>query len=140
MPADADWIWKIDQEIPSRAEVACGLIRDFVEKLEDAGWNEALVFAIHMALEESIMNAIKHGNANDESKLVRIVAGFTASLFQATVTDEGEGFNPADVADPTLDENLEITSGRGVMLIRQFMDDVEYSQGGRKILMRKHRG
>ncbi|MEZ6094712.1 MAG: ATP-binding protein [Pirellulaceae bacterium] len=134
---NTDWISNLERSIPSDTKVACQLIREFVAQMQDAGWNEASIFAVHMALEESIMNAIKHGNESDPEKFVQIEARFSVDRFEAEIVDEGLGFEPSEVADPTLDENLELTSGRGVMLIREFMDEVEYLDGGRRIRMTK---
>lgn len=139
MPPDDEWILTINRRIPSKPELACELIRDFVGRVEQAGWDESDVFAIHMALEESIMNAIKHGNAGDETKIVEVVAQFSENRFEATIEDQGKGFKLEEVPDPTLDENLEMTTGRGVKLIQTFMDTVEYLDGGRKVRLQKQR-
>jgi serine/threonine-protein kinase RsbW len=134
-----DWITTLSRRIPSHPELACELIRGFISQLEAAGWNEADIFAVHMALEESIMNAIKHGNKSDPAKSVEVLAKFSEGRFEAVIVDQGEGFALEDVPDPTLDENLELSSGRGVKLIQTFMDEVEYLDGGRRIRMLKIR-
>lgn len=131
--------WKIDRSIPSDPAVACELILTTIHHMERLGWNEADVFAVHMALEESIMNAIKHGNRRDPAKQIKLIIQIFSDRFEAVIRDEGCGFCLASVPDPTADENLEKSSGRGVMLIRQFMDDVEYQDGGCQIQIRKNR-
>ena len=85
------------------------------------------------------MNAIKHGNGLDASKEVHVLSELTERRFWIQISDEGPGFNPEDVPDPTLDENLELPSGRGLMLMRTFMAKVEFNERGNKVTMEKHR-
>jgi serine/threonine-protein kinase RsbW len=131
--------WELHQEIPSDTRVACELIRSVVSTVEELGWDQAATFAVHMAMEEAVMNSIKHGNRRDPSKFVKIDVQIFAEHFVATICDEGEGFDPDNVPDPRCDENLERCSGRGVLLIRQFMDEVVYDQQGRRVTMRKRK-
>ena len=79
------------------------------------------------------MNAIKHGNGLDCDKKVHVEIKVTGDEFYSRITDDGEGFDPGDVPDPTADENLEKTSGRGVMLIKNFVDKVAYNEKGNSI-------
>ena len=79
------------------------------------------------------MNAIKHGNGLDCEKQVHIEIKITESDFYARITDDGDGFDLEAVPDPTADENLEKTSGRGVMLIKNFVDKVAYNEKGNSI-------
>ena len=92
-----------------------------------------------MALEEAIVNAIKHGNQEDPEKKVHVVVNSTLQEFYLQVTDEGDGFDPDAVPDPTLDENLELGSGRGLMLMRHYMDHVVYNDRGNSLEVTKHR-
>ena len=80
------------------------------------------VFSIRLALEEALVNAIKHGNQMDRAKSA-IVISYRASSdrFDVHITDEGSGFDPSDVPDPTAIENLERPCGRGLMLMRHYM-------------------
>jgi serine/threonine-protein kinase RsbW len=94
------------------------------------------VFAIRIALEEAIVNAIKHGNRLDASKKVFVEAKVTPKRAEITIEDQGEGFQRAGVPDPTAEENLYKCSGRGVLLIESYMDS-EWSQGGRRVRMVK---
>ena len=99
---------------------------------------------VGVALRESVINAIRHGNRGDASKHV-FVAFSTENLADAfelviRVRDQGEGFDPAAVADPLAPENLLKSSGRGIFLIRRFMDDVQLigaPEGGMEIRMVK---
>ena len=86
-----------------------------------------------MALEEALMNAIKHGNAGDPSKIVKVKIHVRPDLLYAQIQDEGQGFDPDSIPDPCDDDNLEKTSGRGVALIKNFVDFVEYNAVGNMV-------
>jgi serine/threonine-protein kinase RsbW len=94
------------------------------------------VFAIRIALEEAIVNAIKHGNRLDASKKVFVEARVTPKRTEITIEDQGEGFCRDHVPDPTAEENLYKCSGRGVLLIEAYMDS-HWSNGGRRVRMVK---
>jgi serine/threonine-protein kinase RsbW len=98
-----------------------------------------------MAIRECVINAITHGNKNDPAK--RISVDFSVEEHGAernlvvTVRDYGEGFEPSDLANPLAPENILSTSGRGIFLVRQFMDDVTFQRprdGGTEVRMLKH--
>jgi serine/threonine-protein kinase RsbW len=84
---------------------------------------------IGVALREAVANAIKHGNRQDPGKRVYLAFGGERDTLTITVGDEGEGFEPAAVADPLAPENQLKTSGRGIFYIKTFMDDVSFSRG-----------
>ena len=130
---DQPSVWKFDESICSRSEDATAIVRDLVSRLEELQWVNKDVFGIHMAMEESLMNAIKHGNESDCEKKVHVEINISENGFYSRITDEGEGFELDDVPDPTADENLEKSSGRGVMLIKNFVDRVEYNDKGNSI-------
>jgi serine/threonine-protein kinase RsbW len=88
-----------------------------------------------IALDEAIVNAIKHGNKNDPSKTVRIVAELTARGARFTVRDEGSGFSRDGLPDPTDPLRLLVPSGRGLLLISHIMDDVHHNECGNEICM-----
>jgi serine/threonine-protein kinase RsbW len=92
-------------------------------------------FAIKLALEEALINAIKHGNKCDPAKRVTVDARVTDKLAEFTITDEGAGFARADVPDPTHVANLEKSSGRGLLLIESYMTEVKFTDQGRKLWM-----
>lgn len=131
--------WKYDRRITSDPNNCALVIQELVLQLELNGWRNKDVFGIHMAMEEAIMNAIHHGNQCDPEKRVHIWIEVEESRFEARITDEGEGFDPAALPDPTADENLEKTSGRGVALIQHFVDDVLYNQAGNSVRLIKTR-
>ena len=95
-------------------------------------------FAVEMALREALANAIVHGNHCDKTKKVLVCFGCdSAKGILIVVKDEGEGFNPADVPSPLLDEGSVPEHGRGILLMRTFMDEIHFEDGGREIHMRK---
>ncbi len=94
-------------------------------------------FCVKLGMEEVLVNAIKHGNQMDRAKTVTISVRITPVDFEAKVTDQGPGFDPADVPDPTDIENLERPCGRGLMLIRYYMHEVSHNETGNSILMRR---
>jgi serine/threonine-protein kinase RsbW len=120
---------------------------DFVQVVSDhlcrrLGFDEDSMHWVGVAVRESVINAIKHGNHNDQSKLVHVE--FTSSTepgeLAVSIRDEGEGFDAQAVADPLAPENMLKSSGRGIFLMRNFMDDVELRRvpgGGMEVRMVK---
>ena len=131
--------WNINTSIESVPNLGCQLIGTIREKLIELGWDEGDVFKIHMALEEAIMNAIKHGNELIAEKKVSVTVAIESGLFSADIADEGNGFDRDDVPDPTLEQNLLKESGRGLMLIEKFMSSVEYQGCGNRVTMTKQK-
>ena len=107
------------------------------EALEACGYSEHDIFAIKLALEEALVNAIKHGNQLDPDKRVFVSYEISDDRFDILITDEGPGFNPADVPDPTDPDNIERPCGRGLLLMRGFMTEVEYHSPGNTVRMSK---
>lgn len=98
------------------------------------------LFAIRLALEEALANAIKHGNRLDPQKNVEVRFSVDSEKVQIIITDQGSGFDPSAVPDPTTDEHLEDPSGRGITLMRAYMDEVVYNSRGNEIRMLKRIG
>jgi serine/threonine-protein kinase RsbW len=93
---------------------------------------------LHLALLEAMVNAVIHGNHEDSAKRVGICAGCTGrGQLLISVTDEGYGFDPAALPDPTYDVNIDSTHGRGVFLMKHLVDDVRFNLGGRQVVRRK---
>jgi serine/threonine-protein kinase RsbW len=109
------------------------------EALQACGYGERDVFSIRLALEEALVNAIKHGNQMDPAKWVSGQYDVGPDQFEVRIADEGPGFNPADLPDPTDPENIERSCGRGVFLIRHYMNTVEYPGKGNVVVMTKVR-
>ena len=122
---------------------------DFVQVVSDhvarsVGLDEDSLHWVSVAIRESVINAIKHGNQNDASK--RVFVEFETATVESVpelsirVRDQGEGFDPETVANPLAPENLLKSSGRGIFLIRNFMDDMQLQrapQGGMEMRMLK---
>jgi serine phosphatase RsbU (regulator of sigma subunit)/anti-sigma regulatory factor (Ser/Thr protein kinase) len=106
--------------------------------LENAGYGERTIFGVKLSLEEAVINAIKHGNELDDTKRVTISFHIDDTKCVISVADEGEGFDPATLPDPTSDEFLMATSGRGVALINAYMDEVRFNERGNEITMIKY--
>jgi serine/threonine-protein kinase RsbW len=104
------------------------------------GFDEDATHYLSVALRESVVNAIKHGNRLDAEKRVRLLFTLSPKTLEVEVRDEGKGFDPGVVADPLAPENLLKADGRGIFFMRSFMDDVSYSfpsGGGTVVRMRK---
>ncbi len=107
--------------------------------LKRHGYDDDTIFAIKLAFEEAVTNAVKHGNCNDRSKRVYLRYYVDADRAVFMVRDEGCGFRPKEVPDPTADENLERPSGRGLMLMHSYMTRVCFSEAGNEVWMLKER-
>lgn len=105
-----------------------------------SGLGEDFISSIDLAVRESVANAVKHGNRFDETKQVEIRLTRTDDGFEMTVRDHGDGFDPNAIPDPTDPENLLKESGRGILFMRAFMDEVEWVEppgGGTLVRMIK---
>jgi len=105
--------------------------------MERLHWGEHDVFSVRLAMEEALINAIKHGNHYDPSKHVQVRCGISEGLLRIEIEDEGKGFDLAAVPDPTDPDNLESPCGRGIMLMRGFMSRVEYNEVGNRVVLEK---
>ena len=131
--------WKYDQNVPSQPDVCAQIIELLLNQLNSANWPNKNVFGIHMAMEEAIMNAVRHGNQCAPDKQVHVEITISGDQFYAKITDQGDGFDPAAVPDPTLDENLNKTCGRGVTLMKNFVDEVIFNEKGNSVELKKTR-
>ena len=131
------WIWTLVRKLPADPDQCAPLVAEILDALQLHGWSAGDKFGIQMAMEEAVMNAIKHGNGCDPTKMVDINLGFDDQKFEATISDAGCGFNPDEVPDPTADENIGKTCGRGVMLMKEFVDSLEYNETGNEVKMMK---
>jgi serine/threonine-protein kinase RsbW len=134
------WSWQLEERIASDSRQGVRVIRTILDALAELGWTERELFGVHLALEEAVMNAIKHGNALDPAKTVHVVARASPHRTSVKITDQGSGFDPSTVPDPTLEENLLKTTGRGVMLMRHYMTSVRYNRAGNSVELKKNRG
>ena len=124
-------------KIPNDSHLLKEVSDEFLGSLREKGIDEEVIFDIHVGFEEALRNAMIHGNKLDPKKEVKIETEITDSMIIVIVEDEGEGFDPESLPDPTLDENLLKEGGRGVYLINHLMDEVIYENGGRKVIMKK---
>jgi serine/threonine-protein kinase RsbW len=128
-----------ERVLPTALEHIREAERDVLVRLGELGYSDDDRFAVRLALEEALVNAMKHGNRMDPAKSVRLAYRILAEKVEIRVADEGEGFDPGQVPDPTCDENLAKPCGRGVMLMRCYMDEVTYLDNGREVHMVKYR-
>lgn len=101
------------------------------------GYSKDDQFAIHLAMEEAIVNAVRHGNQQDTEKDVIIEYDLNPEKIELWVTDQGRGFKPSDIADPRSGENIYKAGGRGVLLIKSYMSRVDYNKTGNSVHMTK---
>ena len=106
-----------------------------LEALAACGYEGWARFALRTAMEEAVANAILHGNGNDPAKRVTIEYSADPASVAIVVEDEGDGFDPDSVPDPTRPENVDIPSGRGIMLMRAYMSQVEFHPPGNRVRM-----
>jgi serine/threonine-protein kinase RsbW len=140
--ADVDKIrtnYPIDFHIPSDTAEAKRVQEEIEQQLRGLGYCDREVFCIRLALEEALVNAIKHGNQMDRAKKVRVAYRVEQEHFEILIADEGPGFDPGEVPDPTTPENLERPCGRGLMLMRHYMTAVDYNSCGNTVRMSKLR-
>ena len=127
----------IEFELPSDLSLMNGVLHYLIERVAALGVIKPDTSNLFIALDEAFVNAVKHGNRGDHRKLVRITADLSAKEARFTVEDEGEGFDLTEIPDPLDPANLFKTSGRGVLLIFNIMDEVEYNERGNRLTMVK---
>jgi len=125
--------------IPSDTAAGQQLQEDIISVLEELEYPSRDVFGVRLALEEALVNAIKHGNRFAPDKQVQVRYRITSGSILIEIEDEGSGFSLDDVPDPTMEENLERPCGRGIMLMRHFLDSVSYNETGNKVVLEKDR-
>ena len=96
-----DWIWSKEEKIPSDTGEARKILDELLSQLGGRKWADEDTFGIHLAVEEALMNAIKHGNQRDPRKLVSVDYKLSQDLLRVVVEDQGEGFDPNAVPDPS---------------------------------------
>ncbi len=123
--------------IPSDLRSAKAATRAILAGAAANGYDEDERFAIKLALEEAMTNAVKHGNRNDPDRHITIRYAVGPRRMVINVADEGRGFDPSSVPDPTLPERLWLPNGRGIMLMKAYMDEVTYNQKGNEVCLVK---
>jgi len=131
---------ELNMIIPADPAAIVKMSEGVAEILTGKNWPESDVMKVELALQEALANAIRHGCKGDPTKQVQCCVTFdTAHELVIVVRDPGAGFDPAAVPDPLAGDNVFKPSGRGVFLINELMDTVEFSDRGRQLLMRKRR-
>jgi serine/threonine-protein kinase RsbW len=127
-------------KLPSRIEAVAEAAAAVAALVNQLGIDENAAFGIDMSVREAITNAVLHGNQQDQDKTVDVTIRRSADSLEIKVHDQGLGFNPQAVPDPTKEENLLKTSGRGIFFMRTFMDEVDWlirPEGGTTVRMVK---
>lgn len=137
MSTHSDNVWRYNASFPSVFGAGDSFVDAVLNELERRAWSSKDLFAVRLALEEAIANAVEHGNRRNPSKQVDVFAEISLERVLLSVRDEGEGFDESATPNPTLDENLEIPTGRGLFLIRSFMTNVWRGSNGAEIFMEK---
>ena len=114
-----------------------GAVNAVMERMKALNYGERSLFAMRLCLEEALINAMKHGNKMDRMRKIIVTCSSDAHQAQISVEDEGPGFHPEAVPDPTRPENLQLAHGRGMLLMRSYMDQVAYNAKGNKVTLVK---
>jgi len=136
---ETSWRCVISEKIASNMDAAHALNDQCIAALERHGWDGTDVFHVRMAIEEALTNAVMHGNAGDATKQVWLEMGISDDQVQITIRDEGTGFDPHQVPDPRCDELLMCEHGRGLLLMRELMSNVQFNDVGNEVTMTKLR-
>ena len=121
---------------PSAVNEVCSQI---LKKLEDNNFSKDDIFAIHLTLEEAVLNAVKHGNKMDPAKKVTVSYSIDPEKVEISITDEGNGFSPESIADPRAGDGLLKPGGRGLLLMNSYMDIVKYNERGNSVYMARYK-
>ena len=125
--------------VKSKLSAGEGVCQGIMSMLRESGFGKEDLFAVHLAVEEAFINAVRHGNKMDPGKEVRIECSVGPDKLEISVSDEGNGFDPESVPDPRCGENLYKPDGRGLLLMRSYMDRVEHSEQGNTVHMVRYR-
>ena len=128
---------KVDMTIPGDISAISPVIEKVLAVVTEMGCAAGREFEIELVLNEALTNAIKHGSAHDPSKQIQccVACDHTRGML-IVVRDPGPGFDPASIPNPVVGQNLFSTSGRGIYLINQLVDEVRFEKGGTEIHMR----
>jgi serine/threonine-protein kinase RsbW len=125
--------------VESKPSALRGLYRQILKAMQGHGFSQDDVFAVHLAMEEAFLNAVKHGNKMDPHKTVTIDYRVDPEKVDLRLTDQGEGFDPRTIPDPRVGENLFRPEGRGLLLMTAYMHLVEYNERGNGVHMIRYR-
>ena len=125
--------------VESTSSATAEVCRRILSELKANSFSEEDIFSVHLALGEAFINAIKHGNKMDPRKKIKIDYSVSLDKVEIFLTDEGNGFDPNVVPDPRCGENIYRTEGRGLLLIRSYMDVVEHNECGNCVRMVRYK-
>ena len=126
-------------DVESSTTVISQVCERILAEIKANSYRSEDVFAVNLAFEEAFTNAVKHGNKMDPKKHVQIDYSIDAEKVEISITDEGDGFDPGKIPDPRSGKNLYKPEGRGLLLIRSYMDVVEYNQRGNSLRMVRYK-
>jgi len=125
--------------VDSKPSAVVEVCREILSKLEEHGFDNDDIFAVHLTFEEAFLNAVKHGNKMDPEKKVKIDYSVSSEKVEITITDEGAGFEPESVEDPRFGKGLYEPGGRGLLLMNAYMDTVKYNEQGNSVYMVRYK-
>jgi len=125
--------------IESTPSTIVGVCERILSELKANHFSQEDIFAVHLALQESFLNALKHGNKMDAGKEIKIDYLLGSDRIEISMMDEGNGFDPDSVPDPRLGKNLYKTEGRGLLLMRSYMDVVKFNELGNCVHMVRYK-
>jgi len=125
--------------VESKASAIVAVCRRILSEIEAYGFDKEDTFAVHLAIEEAFINAIKHGNKMDVNKEVKIDYSVSPDKVEIFMADLGDGFDPDSIPDPRRGENLYKTEGRGLLLMRSYMDVIEFNERGNSVRMVRYK-
>lgn len=128
---------RISKTIPSQLEAIPGVVTSVVEKLGQLALDKETISQVQLALQEAVVNAVKHGNKMDPGLVVRIEIELEPKQLIIQVADQGQGYDYKNIPSPIEPQNLEKLKGRGIFLIKHLMDKVEFLNQGSTIKMIK---
>jgi len=131
---------ELEHSLPSQVAAISPVVDKLMVLLRGCGCVPEGVSDVEIALREALANAIIHGNREDPRKHVHVTCRCEPDEVSITVKDEGQGFEINKVADPTAPENIGFVHGRGIYLMKAFMDEVRFEEGGVVVHMRKRAG
>lgn len=134
-PSESPWR---QMSLSHSAEVV-PLLEQVLTAMGEHGYSSRCCFELRLALEEALVNGLRHGNRGDPGKRVKLCYRVGVNEVLAEVEDEGSGFDPAAVPNPTAAENWDKTSGRGLLLIRHYTSWVHYHGRGNRVTLCKYR-
>jgi serine/threonine-protein kinase RsbW len=128
---------KVTIELPSTRDCIAEVTERVSGLFDSRHLPEETVFDMKLAVQEAVANAIEHGNDCDPDKTVRVECEVTDDALVVRVRDEGPGFDPASVPDPTLPQNILRENGRGIFLMQNLCDEVRYNERGNEVTIVK---